>query len=101
MTAGRLPRRVPDSPAGAAILRRMQMTVEFTNVYDGDEHISRATVEVEDPPVDEDDLEDWAEENLYPHTGDGNAVDKDAGYFADIVACTERPDLVGKEFQWC
>ena len=76
------------------------MTVEFTSVYDGEEHISRATVEVEAPPVDEDDLDEWAEENLRIHTGDGNAVDKDAGYFADIVTCAERPDLVGSEFSW-
>lgn len=80
----------------------MQMTVEFTNVYDGEEHISRATVEVDAPPSEGDDeLEEWAEENLYPHTGDGNAIDKDAGHFADIVACAERPEMVGKEFQWC
>ena len=81
----------------------MWMTVEFTNVYDGEEHISRATVEVDTPPNsgDADALEEWAEENILPHTGDGNAVAKDAGYFADIVACEERPDLVGREFSWC
>lgn len=89
------------SAATSATVRRMWMTVEFTNVYDGEEHICRATVEVDAPPSDEDQLEEWAEENLYPHTGDGKATDKDAGYFADIVACSERPDLVGKEFQWC
>ena len=79
----------------------MWMTLEFTNVYDGAEHISRSTVEVDAPPAESDDLEDWAGEYLYPHAGDGNAVDKDAGYFADIVACAERPELVGREFQWC
>ena len=81
----------------------MWMTVEFTDVYDGEEHIRRDTVEVDTPPAatQGDALEEWAEENLREHTGDGNAVDKDAGYFAAIVACTDRPDLVGKEFEWC
>ena len=81
----------------------MWMTVEFTDVYDGEEHIRRDTVEVDTPPAstEEDALEEWAEENLLEHTGDGNAVDKDAGYFAAIVACPDRPDLVGKEFEWC
>lgn len=81
----------------------MQMTVKFTNVYDGEEHINSATVEVDTPPdVDADDeLHEWATDNLYPHTGDGNAVDKHAGYFAAVISCPERPDLVGKEFEWC
>lgn len=80
----------------------MWMTVEFTNVYDGEEHCSRATVEVDTPPNggDEDALDEWAEENIRPHTGDGNATCEDAGYFADIVACADRPDMVGREFSW-
>ena len=79
----------------------MWMTVEFTNVYDDEEHIYRATVEVDAPPADNNQLKEWAEENLYPHTGDGKATSKHSGYFADIIACSERPDLVGKEFEWC
>lgn len=79
----------------------MWMTVEFTNVYDDEEHICRASVEVDEPPRDAAELREWAEDNLYPHTGDGNAVSKHAGHFADIVACAERPDMVGKEFEWC
>lgn len=82
----------------------MWMTVEFTSVYDGGEHIRRDSVEVEAPPVDLNDYDEWfewAEENLYPHTGDGKAVSKDAGYFAAITACADRPDAVGREFEWC
>lgn len=77
--------------------------MQFTNVYDGEEHINVCTIEVDTPPadVDADDLEEWAEDNLLPHTGDGHAVDQDAGYFVDIVACPDRPDLVGREFSWC
>lgn len=79
----------------------MWMVVEFTDVYDGEEHIRRDTVEVDAPPAGDGELRWWAQENLYPHTGDGNAAGKGAGYFAGIVACPERPDLVGREFQWC
>ena len=78
--------------------------MQFTNVYDGEEHINVCTVDVDTPPADVDDVDElfeWAEDNIWPHSGDGNAVTKDAGYFADILACPERPDLVGKEFSRC
>ena len=81
----------------------MWMTVEFTAVYDGGEHIRRDRVEVEDPPINMDNIDgwvEWAEENLRPHTGDGKAVSKDAGYFAAITVCADRPELVGREFDW-
>jgi len=81
----------------------MWMTVEFTNVFDGGERIRRDRVEVDNPPVDMDDVgewREWAEENLRPHTSDGKAESKDAGYFAAIAACADRPELVGREFDW-
>ncbi len=79
----------------------MRINIDFTNVYSGEEHTHRASIDVEAPPSGEDALQEWADENLYPHTGDGNAADKDAGYFVKIVACEERPDLTGREFDWC
>lgn len=79
----------------------MWMTVQYTDVYDDEEHIRRLTVEVDEPPANTDELDEWAWDNLHCHTGDGNAISQHAGYFAGIVACPERPDLVGKEFEWC
>lgn len=77
----------------------MRVTVEFNDVYDGEEHVR--TEELDLPaPGREEDLEDWAFDHIYPRTGDGNAADKDAGYFTEITACSERPELVGKEFEW-
>jgi hypothetical protein len=94
---------VADSGFDLPRFRAMWMTVEFTNVYDGGEHIRRDRVEVDNPPVDTDDVDEWlewAEENLRPHTGDGKAESKAAGYFAAITVCTDRPELVGREFDW-
>ncbi|UBV20309.1 MULTISPECIES: hypothetical protein [Mycolicibacterium] len=81
----------------------MEMTVEFNNVYGGREHPVTETITVEAPSKadEEDDFLNWADENLHPHTGDGHAAaDKHAGYFATIVECAERPDLVDREFTW-
>lgn len=79
----------------------MQMTVEFTDVYDG---VERARVEVIDVPApnasDDDGLRDWSEDCLWPLTGDGKHERGEAGYFAEIRSCAERPDLVGREFAW-
>ena len=77
----------------------MRMTVKFSDVYDGEEHVRTEDLDVKSPAAGED-LEDWALNNIYPHTGDGNAVDKDAGYCTEITACGERPELVGEEFEW-
>lgn len=76
----------------------MLMTVKFTNVYDDEEHEHTQTIMVSAPPSD--DLTDWAETNILPHTGDGNAIAKNAGYFAEIVEFGDRPELVGREFEW-
>lgn len=77
----------------------MQITVDFTDVYGGEEHRRTETFDVPAPEA-LDDLEDWAGDNILPRTGDGNAVDKEAGYFTKITACADIPDLVGHEFEW-
>jgi hypothetical protein len=78
------------------------MTVEFTDVYDGREHIRVEQVNVEAPGADDDDLDDWAHDNIRPHAGAGfdDTGGSEAGYFANIKSCAERPDLVGREFEW-
>lgn len=81
------------------------MTVKFTDVYDGEEHARVEEIDVTAPQLvgeelDGDLIEDWADEEIRPHTGDGNAIDKNAGYFAEIMSCDEYPSLVGREFEW-
>ena len=80
----------------------MRITVLITNVYDGAEHPNTVTFDAPPAPRSSDDeaMDDWAYENIFPRTGDGNAINKKAGYFAEIRACEERPDLVGREFEW-
>jgi hypothetical protein len=77
----------------------MQLTVRFTDVYDGREWPRTETLDVPGPPPSDEDLEEWAEENLYPLTGDGRAHDV-SGYFAEILTSPEQPHLVGREFSW-
>lgn len=78
----------------------MRMTVEFTSVYPDGEQVRTAVLDVENPGVTEDELYDWAGDNLQPHTGDGKHTSGHAGYFAEIRDCADRPDLVGREFSW-
>jgi hypothetical protein len=76
----------------------MQLTVLFTDVYDGHEHTRTETFDAPAPP-DLEDLDEWADEHLRPRTGDGRNH-HEAGYFAEITTCDEIPDLVGEEFDW-
>lgn len=88
----------------------MQVTVLFTDVYGGVEHPHTETFDVAHPPgwlpdaglgeVDTFDLDTWADEHLYPHTGQGEFDNVEAGYFAEIISCEECPGLVGSEFSW-
>lgn len=77
------------------------ITIEFTvdNVY-ADGTVTRDYVEPVEPPAPgDDDLEDWAEDVLFPFTGTGR-TEGDAGYFLKITACERRPELVGRTFEW-
>ncbi|MFT4044855.1 MAG: hypothetical protein QM673_16970 [Gordonia sp. (in: high G+C Gram-positive bacteria)] len=80
----------------------MEITVRFTNVYDGGEHVHDETLVVPAPAAEDFDneFEEWSDDNLFPHTGDGNATDRDATYYADVLACASCPDLQGREFTW-
>ncbi len=74
----------------------MQITVEFTDVYDGSESKRTETFDVATPSGD---FDDWAYDNIYPRTGDGRAH-SESGYFAKIITCATDPSLVGREFEW-
>ena len=72
------------------------LTLAITNVYDDDElaHFETTTV----PAPDDEDLDDWADEHLFPLTGTGR-TDGAAGYFVKVIESTD-PDLIGKDWEW-
>ncbi|MFA5709295.1 hypothetical protein [Mycolicibacterium sp.] len=76
----------------------MQITVKFTDVYDGTEYPRTETFDAPAPAADKD-IDDWAYDNIFPRTGDGREHDE-SGYYAKITVCSDRPDLVGREFEW-
>lgn len=76
----------------------MKLTVLYTDVYDGEEYPRTESVTVPAPAIGED-LDDWAYDHIHSRCGDGRDHDE-SGYFAEITACDERPDLVGREFEW-
>lgn len=77
----------------------MRIDVKFTDVYDGAEHPRTVTLNVPLPPAGSD-IEEWADDHLFPHTGDGNAINSTAGYYAEILDAPEAPFLNGREFDW-
>ncbi len=74
----------------------MQLTVKFTDVYDGTEYPRTETFDV---PAPSGDIDDWAYDNVHSRSGDGRSH-SESGYFAKIIGCVERPDLVNREFEW-
>ena len=81
-----------------------RITVTFTDVYAGIEHERTEQIDVNEPPPgeieDDEAYDNWADDEIRPHTGDGRAADKDAGYFALIKEAPGWPHIVGMEFTW-
>lgn len=73
----------------------MKVTVQITNAY-LDETVKR-TVSLNVPPP-SGDLDEWADDNLFPETGCGRE-DSHAVYTVNITHCT-LPVLIGKTFEW-
>lgn len=74
-----------------------RVEVKFTSVYEDGESWTNEVLCLTVPGPD-DDLDEWADDQLYPLTGTGRSGA--AGYFATISKFDERPDLVGREFEW-
>jgi hypothetical protein len=76
------------------------ITVKIENAYsDGHESTHEAIVP---PPTDHADLEDWWQEVVFPHTGDGHGIvasHEGSCYTATIIA-TDDPDLLGQSHEW-
>ena len=87
----------------------MKLHVVIDNVYDDGTITNEYDLDVEEPDllVDKlddvteqlDDEEDWAYRELFPWTGSGRESGE-AGYFLEITSCDDRPDLVGRKFEW-
>ena len=54
------------------------------------------------PPGREDDMDQWAEDALYPITGTGDPTreNMDACYTIQVVDCEDRPDLNARTWEW-
>lgn len=80
----------------------LSLTVEFTDVYDGEEYVRTEDVYAPAPTAG-DDLDEWAEENLFPLTGTGREHGE-AAYFVKVLSapCLDPnvPDLTGKTWEW-
>jgi hypothetical protein len=76
------------------------MKVRIENTY-SDGHTSTHTVEVPAPHLD-DDLENWWDEEVLVHTGDGHGEDGSLGflYQATIVEADELPLMIGMAREW-
>lgn len=80
----------------------VKVTLDIDNVYEvtGETIHTTVEVEVDVPPAEgTDDYQEWAEEEIMPHTGTGQTKG-DAGYFVEISKCEVMPELVGRTFEW-
>jgi hypothetical protein len=77
----------------------MTVVVKIENDY-SDGHHSEHTVEVPAPAERQGELDEWWEDVVYQHTGDGHGIDFDGGscYTATIVA--GPPVLLGETTEW-
>lgn len=84
----------------------IDIEVSVENIYeDGSNVATVVTATVDEPkvgPCDQGgcDLSEWADDNIYPHTGTGR-TDGDAAHFAEIVKAPAGWEfLVGEQFEW-
>lgn len=80
----------------------MSIRVQVENIYELYEPVTtHMTAQVAPFPhgKDEDVVDEWWQEEIYPLTGTGNE-DGNSSYFVTVVACDD-PALVGAEREWC
>lgn len=90
----------PDDPDALRdeLADHASVAVRIENDYE-DGHHSERTVHL---PAPEGELEDWWEETVFDHTGDGHGIGNKLGscYTATIVAASDEA-LVGESHEWC
>lgn len=78
----------------------MKITFTATSSYGG--RSSEKTVTIDVPPAppasDEDARDEWINEHLMAHTGDGHGGSEDGLYEVLVLACAEQPELVGLDY---
>jgi hypothetical protein len=77
----------------------INLLLRIDNVYPDDTVTRETAVTVFSPEPDED-LQDWADDQLLEYTGTGR-TEGDAGYFVEILR-SEFPEIVpvGSTFEW-
>ncbi|NUS02049.1 MAG: hypothetical protein HOV97_05740 [Nonomuraea sp.] len=87
----------------------MDVTLVIDNIYGGETIQTTVRTTIDPPPFPlvgdfdnyADEYCDWEQDEIFPHTGTGNA-EGDAGYFVKVTE-SSRPDLipVGTKFEFC
>jgi len=81
----------------------MSVTVKIENTYE-DGHETELIIEVQDPPAgsDEENLELWWEEEVWPHTGDGYGEKhpKLGCWYEATITGADENWLVGLSMEW-
>lgn len=87
------------STIDAALVETFSIELHITNTYEelDDPIVTTPTAQVPLPEPDED-LDEWAQENLYDLTGTGHETG-DSWYDVEITKFDARPDLVGRVFE--
>lgn len=77
----------------------MSVSVKITSTY-SDSYEAVCTAIVRDPAEGES-VDDWFQDAVFPHTGDGHGLDSSLGscYTAEVIAAAD-PALVGELIAW-
>jgi len=78
-------------------LTKQTVIVHIENDYE-DKYHSEFDVELAAP--DPSDIEQWWEDVVWPHTGDGHGENLNACYTATITSADDS-SLHGQSFEWC
>ena len=70
--------------------------VRIENAY-SDGHESQTDVPVRAPGGD---IEEWWQDEVYPHTGDGHGVDGLGSYYKATIIHADEEELVGLSMEW-
>lgn len=77
----------------------MQITVKIENTYDDGSVFTEKTTDVPTPLLNDEDMEEWWNEHIFPLTGTGREKGY-AIYEAKITKCDDLPQLVGESYEW-
>ena len=76
--------------------RADHVTVKIENTYSDGRH-SEGIVGVVAPSAD---LDDWWNDIVFPHTGDGHGEDGLGSCYTATVIAADEAELIGKSYEW-